>query len=206
MKDMIEKFCDQCVRLKILYNEYIYLYESNEQRLKLLGEVANNFFYDLQGILIEYLILSICKLTDPPHSRQGDNLTVKYLLKNIEPDVIQKLGLNTLSDKIHNFRDYIDRARNKIIAHLDKDTALNQKTLGAFPEYETGKFWDALQEFVNKVHDHYLNGILPLDAFNPSGANDLVEALKKAAHYDDYFSDKLGLKIEERKKMRFKDA
>jgi hypothetical protein len=206
MKEMIETFCDQCVKLKIIYNEYVYLYESSKQRLKLFEEVAINFFHDLQGILIEYLILSICKLTDPPHFRNDDNLTVKYILENIAPDVIQSLGLNILSDKIHVFRDYIISARNKIIAHPDKETLLTQKTLGAFPEDEIKKFWDALQEFVNKVHEHYLGGIMPLDAFNPKGANDVVEALKKAVHYDEYFNDKLGLKLEAQKKMRFKDA
>lgn len=205
LKHTIKEFCDQCVTAKIIYNEYISLFESNEKRLKLFEEVAINFFHDLQDIFIKSIIQNICNLTDRADSR-NDNLTVKYIIGKIGPDVSEKLGLDDLSEKMHAFRDCIAPARNKIISHLDRNTVLRHKTLGAFPEGEIDKFWDTLQEFVNKLHDYYLDGILPLNAHNPDGADELVETLKKAVHYEDYFNDKPDLKFSERSRMRFKDA
>lgn len=205
LKHTIKEFCDQCVTAKIIYNEYISLFESNENRLKLFEEVAINFFHDLQDMFIKCIIQNICNLTDPGHSR-NENLTVKYIIEKIGPDVSEKLGLDDLSEKIHTFRNYIVSARNKIISHLDRNTVLQHRTLGAFPEGEIDKFWNALEEFVDRLYNRYFGTCLPLDAANPYNAQDLVEALKKSVHYDDYFKDKPKQKLEEQNRMRYKDA
>ncbi len=205
-QEIVKRFCDQCVMLRVAYNEYCILYETGEDRLDLLDKIARHFFHDLQGILIDYIFLNICKLTDPAHCGQGDNLTIKYVLERIEPDIQNKLGLNELSERIHRFRDYVVDARRKLIAHLDVDTILSNKTLGAFPKSANEKFWADLQEFVDRIHRHYLDGPFPLDAVNMYNAEDLVQALKKSVDYDDYFEDKGGQKLERRNQMRYKDA
>ena len=74
---VVKQFCDQCVWLRVVYNEYCILYDSGQARRELLDEVAKNFFGDLNDILIEHILLNICKLTDPARSRQDENLTVK---------------------------------------------------------------------------------------------------------------------------------
>lgn len=205
-QDIVKRFCDQCVMLRVAYNEYCILYETSEARRDLLNEVAKNFFHDLQEILIQYILLNICKLTDPPHPRQSDNLTVVYILELVGTEAAKKLALDELSEKIHSFRIYIRDARHKIIAHLDKDTALSKGFLGAFPREANDAFWRDLQEFVNRVYDHYFGGPFPLDAVNMYNAEDLVDALKKSVHYDDYFKDKGRQKMEEGNRMRYKDA
>lgn len=206
IKETVKRFCDQCLWVKLVFNEYCILYESGKARLELLEEVAKHFFHDINKILVEYILLNMCKLTDPARSRQDDNLTVKYILKVIGPEATMQLDLDGLSKGIHSIRPYIRDARNKIIAHLDKNTLLSPGTLGAFPRKIGDSFWNSLQEFVDRIHRYYFQGPFPLDAVNIYNAQDLVQALKKAVHYDDYFRAKGRLKLDESKKMRYRDA
>jgi hypothetical protein len=48
-QEIVKEFCNQCCRIKIVYNEYCILYESGKKaRLDLLNEIAQNFFHDPQ--------------------------------------------------------------------------------------------------------------------------------------------------------------
>jgi len=205
-QEIIKQFCDQCCWIKIVYNEYCILYKSGKDRLDLLDKIARHFFHDLQGILIDYIFLNICKITDPAHCRQSDNLTIKYVLEQIEPKIQNQLGLRELSERIHQFRDYIVNARRKLIAHLDVDTILSKKKLGEFPKNANEQFWSELQEFVNRIHKHYLDGPFPLDAVNMYNAKDLVWALKKALYFDQHFDKVVHSYLFEEKKFRYKNA
>jgi hypothetical protein len=194
------------VWVRLVFNEYRILYESGQARRELLDEVAKNFFRPLNKILVEYILLNMCKLTDPAGSRQDGNLTVKYILKLIGPETAKQLGLDKLSQSIHSLRPHILDARNKIIAHLDKETALSKGFLGAFPRETGDAFWRDLEEFVNRVNKHYFERPFPIDAVNMYNAENLVQALKKGVHYDDYFMGKGRQKLEEQSRMRYKDA
>jgi hypothetical protein len=210
-EETVKAFTDQCVWLRLIYNEFRYLFnKTNESRVHLLEEVASNFFHDLNKIFIDYLLLGICKLTDPAHYGKNDryeNLSVEYILELVGQPTANQLGLDQLSKKIHSIRDRLRAARNKILAHSDKHIMISQKVIGAFPKETGDDFWSNLQEFVNGINNHYFrNGPYPLDAVNPSGAEDLVRALKKSVHYDDFFKGKSRQKLEERNRMRYKDA
>ena len=204
---IVKRFCDQCCWIKIVYNEYCILYESGKiVRLDLLNKIAQNFFHDLQHILIDYLFLNICKLTDPAGCGKKKNLTVKYILEQVDPQVQNELGLEELSGKIHQFRDYIVNARRKLIAHLDVDTIFSKEKVGAFPKSAHEQFWADLQEFVNRIHRHYLDGIFPLDAVNTDNSEDLILALKKAAYFDQYFKNVLHSQLFEENHFRYRDG
>lgn len=202
---IIKQFCKQYAWLKVVLDEYQVLFEGNQARCRLLNEVAQNFFGNLNYILVHYILLSMCKLTDPAHSMKKDNITVKYILKLVGEEDRKKLGLDELSKNIHSIGPYIREARNKVIAHHDKNTLLLQKTVGEIPKSVLDSFWDSLQKFVNKVHEYYCGQIVG-DVVNLTGARDLVEALKKAVHFDDYFRDKDLLALDEMQKMRYKNA
>ena len=96
----VKRFCEHCRSIKIVFNEYIILYETNKVRRQLLGKVAQNFFSQLHDILIEYILLNMCKLTDPAHSHKRDNLTVEYMIELIGPEISEDLGLTEISKPI----------------------------------------------------------------------------------------------------------
>jgi hypothetical protein len=208
-QEIIEQFCDQCYIIRALYKEYIFLYESdNKERLDLLDKTARDFFRNLQGILKNHILLDICKITDPASSGGKSNLTIEYILKEIEQDAKSNLGLDELSDKIHKFRKCIVDARHKIIVHSDFETVKSNKTLGGFSKRDNEEFWENLQEFVNKVHMHYFNSPFILDEITDCTYNvkDLVLALKKAAYFDQHFKNVLHSELLEEEGFEYRNA
>ena len=211
--DAIEEFCHQCYTLKALYNQYIFLYESDRKsRSDLLNKTARDFFNNLQDILIERIFLDICKITDPAtsgkNSNLNSNLTIKYILKEIEQDTKKNLGLDELSNEIHKFREHVVEARNKIIAHSDFETIKSNKTLGTFTKSENDKFWENLLKFVNKISNHYFKSPVIIDnivdgTFN---AKDLILALKKAAYFDQHFENVPYYELLEGETFKYRDA
>ena len=207
--EVIKQFCDQCYSIRALYKEYIYLYESdNKERLDLLDKTARDFFRELQRILIDRILLNICKITDNASFGKKDNLTIEYILKKIKQDTNGNLGLDELSKEIHTFRKYIVDARHKIIVHSDFETITSNKILGSFSKTDNDKFWKNLQEFVNKIHNHYFKSPFILDdvvdcTFN---AKDLVWALKKAAYFDQYFKNVLHSERLEEETLKYRNA
>jgi len=208
-QEAIKQFCDQCYTIRALYKEYIFLYESgNKERLDLLDKTARDFFHDLQGILIDRIFLGVCKITDPVASRKNINLTIKYILKEIEQDAKENLGLEELSNEIHEFRNLIVEARHKIIVHSDLDTIKCDKRLGAFSKSDDDKFWRNLQEFVNKIHNHYFKSPFIFDDVVDctSNAEDLVLALRKAAYFDQHFKNVLHSTLLEEEGFKYRNA
>jgi len=146
-------------------------------------------------LLIEHLILQICKITDPEESAGRTNLTVKFLVNNSDfssaPGELERL--KQLSDSMHAFRAKIVPARNKLIGHIDRDSALNGEPMGAAPIDAWHQFWLDLQDFLSIVHkryidpeaNFYMNGVAHL-----SDAENLVKALKESSFFRVLESDR----------------
>jgi len=205
-KQQVEAFCKECVWAWAIYDQYIRLFESGEQRLKLLEEIASTYFTDLHTMYKGYLLTQICKLTDPAQTGGNYNLTTNYIVECIPwpEDVKEKLSF--IAKELNRFRNYITPARHKILSHLDLNITTDGTTLGAFPEGEEKKFWVNLQEFVNISYGHLFDGIFPIESTSEGDVDELIEALKKAIDYDQYFKDKQSDKYNRRLKMKFKDA
>lgn len=205
-EEIIKQFCQQCSWLCQVFDEYSVLYQHSELRRSLLHAVAQQFFRDLNHILVEYILLNMCKLTDPPSSCGNDNLTFKQSMEVVGPDVSKQLGLDESSEKIHQIRPHVTPARNKIIAHADRNTLLSGETLGAFPKDVGDAFWEGLERFVDAVHRHYFHEPFCLRPVKQHGARQLISHLKASVHYWDYFRDRKPELMEEYAKMRYRDA
>ena len=155
----VEAFCDVCVPMRSIWKHFQILFEGTESQRQLLQNIAPIFFGDLNKLLIEHLILQICKITDPEDSRGHKNITVEFLVKNSDfSDVPEELGkLEKLSLDMHHFRTKIVPARNKLIGHLDRDSVLQDQPLGAADQNEWNQFWLDLQDFLNIMHKRYVD-------------------------------------------------
>src|SRR5207244_10164704 len=72
-------FREQCIWLQTCFNIYTALYESGGHSSRVMSATAPLFFHDLNHILVEYWLLQVCRLTDPPRTSSRDNLTVKHI-------------------------------------------------------------------------------------------------------------------------------
>jgi hypothetical protein len=87
------------------------------------------------------------------------------------------------SDSMHAFRDKIVQARNRLIAHIDRESVHLGQWLGGASPGDWLHFWHDLQDFLHIMHKHcvdpnshfYFNGIAQSDA------EMLVKALKESA-------------------------
>jgi transcriptional regulator with XRE-family HTH domain len=191
----VDAFSQFCVSLRSFWRHYQIVFEGTDLQRELLQSVAHTFFGDLNALLIEHLILQICKITDPEESMGRKNLTIKFLLNNSDfssaPGELDKL--KQLSDSMHGFRAKIVPARNRLIGHLDRESVLLGQPLGGADKSEWNQFWLDLQDFLYIVRKHYidprghfyLNGIASL-----SDADSLVKALKESTYFHTILDDK----------------
>jgi hypothetical protein len=204
---VIEAFCEECVWARSIRTHYAALFEANEQRRELLSEVANIFFHDLNLVLIDYILLQQCKLTDPASSgKDRSNLTTNYILK-LDWSEDTRQVLNAKNSELMNFRARIVDARRKLIAHLDLGTRVQSIGLGEFSAAEEASFWSALQAFVDAAHSEAIGGPYEINATMVDGdVESLIHSLKEAVDYNDLVeSDPLFLRRRVNH-MRYKDA
>ncbi|MGA2904800.1 MAG: hypothetical protein ABSD98_13275 [Candidatus Korobacteraceae bacterium] len=154
-KNIIKKFCAHVHWLVRVRHIYKVLFEDVRPSCRTLMEkTAPSFFADLNRILQEYLLLECAKITDPATTGKYENFTVDCLVQKIRwpnGDILKKL--ESLKGSTDDFRSDIECARNKFLAHLDKEAVLSGEPLGAFPEGKDKTFLDALQNICNITHE-----------------------------------------------------
>ena len=183
MTQDIEIFANYCVFIRSIYLHARELFETSSAADKaLMRMTAGTFFGDVNRVLNEYVILQVCKITDPARDkRNNDNHTIAFLLERYdfsnEPSILEPL--EELQASMRAFREKLLPARNKLISHLDRDAILAGGPLGAATDEEWNQFWLDLQDFICIVHrkvigsSFYLNRVAGL-----SDAGDLLKALR----------------------------
>jgi hypothetical protein len=184
MTQDIEIFANYCVFMRSIYLHTRELFEtSSADDRALMNATAGTFFGDLNQVLNEYLILQVCKITDPAKDyRDNDNHTIAFLLQyydfSDDPPTLNRL--DELRADMQTFRAKLPPARNRLISHLDRDAILAGRPLGAASDEEWNQFWLELQEFIYIVHrkvtgsSFRLNGVAGL-----SDAGDLMKVLRR---------------------------
>jgi len=194
-KQDIVIFANHCVFARAIYLHLKALFEtSSADDRALMGRAAGIFFRDLSRVLIEYVVLLVCKITDPAQdSRNNDNHTIAFLLQHDElnRDPLTLKRLHELRDQLQAFGAKLRRARDKLISHSDRVSILAVRPPGAATDQEWNQFWLDLQEFLNIVHRKAagdstfdLNAVAAL-----SDANGLLTALQRSAYFDQVLSD-----------------
>ncbi|HJR75729.1 MAG TPA: hypothetical protein VJ805_02115 [Nitrospiraceae bacterium] len=182
---IIEAFCEECVWARAVRTHFADLFEANEERSQLQSEVANIFFHDLNLILIEYILLQQCKLTDPASSgKDKDNLTTNFILELPWSPETKRI-LKEANDELMQFREKIIDGRRKAIAHADLRSRVELIRMGEFSPDDEAKFWSALQTFVDAAHSEAIGGPYEINAAMVDGdVASLVHALKDAVDYE----------------------
>ena len=119
-----------------LYNEITWLtfkwikfrelYGTKESRIELMNKAAPFFFFTIQKVLWDNLLLGITRITDPAEMRGKKNITFnaigqfiqdKQFLLDFENDLVEIITDSEFC------RDW----RNRRIAHLDYELSVNQQ-------------------------------------------------------------------------------
>lgn len=206
-REVVAAFCEECVWARSVRTHFAVLFESGQKRHALLEEVAKTFFGDLNGILIEYVLLQQCKLTDLASSgKDKENLTTNYILTLSWSKETSAL-LTAENKLLMEFRAKVDDARRKLVAHSDLKSRLSLASFGSFTESDERSFWDALQRFVDAAHGEAIGGPSEIDAAMPDGdAASLIHGLVDAVDYNDIVSQDGDFIVRRSDRRRYGDA
>jgi hypothetical protein len=206
-QNTVTAFCEECVWARAVRTHFAELFESGDTRHRLMAEIAKTFFQDLNIVLLEYVLLQQCKLTDPASSgAEKDNLTTNYIL-SLNWSGETKEVLVDANRELLEFRTKINDARRKLVAHADLRSRLQLIELGQFSKAAEQGFWSALQRFANAAHMEACGGPFEIYATMPDGdAVSLIHGLVEAADYDDLVKQDAGFFTSRVGKRRYRDA
>lgn len=177
-----EAFRAECMWLRQCYNTHAALFESSEATKQLLHNCSAIFFSDLNRMLIEYIFLQSSKITDPAKTGKRTNLTVSYINNELEKLGYLSPKIRFHADGIMRYREFVIGARNRLISHLDTETAMQDEPVGAHTTDDVTEFFEHLQEYCDAVGRAV--GVGPLDfRYSPGQGDvqDLISLLKHAA-------------------------
>ncbi len=176
LEELFLGFREQCIWLRCCYNTYSALYESGERTKEVLQASAPIFFRDLNEILIEYVLLQICKIMDPAEIAGRKNLTFEHVNTALQDNHLMTDEIARFSCGLSRYRKLVKDGRNRLIAHLDKESVLNGLPIGEHPEEEVTAFFESLQGYVDAVGNAV--GVGPLDFRTTAGAGDVVDLIR----------------------------
>lgn len=207
--EVVKLFCDECVWVRSIRTHFAELFESGPTRHQLLAESARQFFLDINVVLVEYILLQQCKITDPPYADKDNrvpNVTADYLLTFDWTDTT-RASLVAANHRLQQFRCKVKKARNKLVAHADLRARLQNLPMGEFSQSEETDFWAALEEFVNAAHSEALGGPFSIYASMPDGDSlSLLHQLRDAIDYDDTIKQEDGFLLRRVPLRRYPDA
>jgi len=140
----------------ILYRQ---MFGTNPYRIELINKTSSNVFVEFQTLVIDYMVMSLSKLTDRARMARNENLSFHYLIEQIselnEDDLVRELNseLEILTEACEKFRTI----RNKRVAHNDLVTSLEDKNspLPGVSRAEVEKALEHSRNIMNKVELHF---------------------------------------------------
>jgi hypothetical protein len=167
-----------CIDLVHAYFTYTRLF--NDKNRDLLTKVAPTFFSDIADIMLRDWLLQVCKLMDPPSTtRKGvtiENITIKLINEQLTDNKLLSLEIEDLANKLLIYGEKIKPARDKRLAHFDRDHQVNGLVLGATTESELDQFLVNLQKYCDEVG--IAIGLGPLDFGRGGCKGDVLDFLK----------------------------
>lgn len=176
LREKFDHFREECIWITNCYNLYRILYEGGEATDAVLLRVAPAFFHDLNRIIVEHILLQICKITDPAGSGHRQNLTVDSLNKDLKALGLLSQDLIDRAAELEGYRALIVLARNRLISHLDWQSVQEGKPLGEHEAGEVSRFFTGLFRYTDLVGEAC--GAGPLDYSVSACQGDAIDLLR----------------------------
>ncbi len=136
------------------------LFSSSQERLDLLQQCARSFFRVYREVLLDEILLSFSRLTDPPKSVKGARVSLRRLLlhiSNVDKGFLRKWtdSVSEIDQACSLFRVY----RNNQLAHVNLQTVLNSD-LHPLPDITVDQIDNALkliQQSITQFSENVLN-------------------------------------------------
>lgn len=176
---------DEILILHFKWHIFCTLYV-DEETVVLLNESDPVFFSVHQSILLDDIILTISRLTDPPGTGNRENLTLERLAEGyISTFPRLRTDLEELLALVKANCEFARVNRNRRVAHTDLQTYL-QQPLTLLPVINREKIEEALlsvRSFMDRVESYLGTEMCYELSFETSGARSLIGCLEDAEAY-----------------------
>jgi hypothetical protein len=160
------------------------LFDSGQENVDLLNKSGSNVFQLLQQLILDDVMLSLCRLTDPPRSMGSENASLRNLVEKLQTRLPgqSKLKIDTKLTELNAHLAKVRVLRNKALSHNDLTHALNAALLPR-PTYDElegaiGAATSILNEITGQAFD-YSTEYMPHVPYGCDG-NKLLAVLAKA--------------------------
>jgi hypothetical protein len=184
---LYDSLMNEIIWISFKWLDYVELFAVNQKRIDILNNSAPVFFSSLERILFRDVLLGLAKITDPAESRVG-----KYVHKNVSvqalPSLVDALFKKEVESRLREIETLVPFCRswrNKIIAHKDLDTALQESAIPLEPanRKKVNELLKAVQELVNTVNYWYLHGTYDFPHLRPTDTYSLLRHLNWGHKY-----------------------
>jgi hypothetical protein len=178
LQNDFEMLREHCIIIRRNFNTYNALFFSDSDDL--LIKTALTFFNDIAEIMQRDWILQVCKLMDPAVTkRKGtvlENISIELINSQLENEGLMRQEISSISDALLAYGKKIVPARNKRLAHFDRDHQISGAILGATTEKELEAFMENIQKYCDAVGRAI--GLDPLDFTSSSCPGDVHDLLR----------------------------
>lgn len=164
------------------WNQFRELFGTDPSRMEIMNDAAPRFFWSLERVLWQDILLSISRLSDPVGTGGQQNLTLRRLLPALAPNgprdaLVSALDAFELRSKFA--RDW----RHALFAHraLKHASAPDANPLPHASRANVGSALKAASDVMNVIELHYQDATVGYDVVNDpiGGAHDLLLCLDR---------------------------
>jgi hypothetical protein len=163
---IVLEFCELCDWAHQVWLNHRELFDNNQRATELMKSFAREELVRLSIISHEYSLLQIVKLHDRAVMNGNITLGIDYMLTYGGWSDSVRSRLEDLAKELNGFAAQLRDVRNKSLSHNDLATIVARATLGEFAKGADEKYFKALKEFVQTVHEEVIG--------DPWAFNDLV--------------------------------
>jgi hypothetical protein len=168
---------NEVVWLYAKWLEYRKLYAESEKRINLLNETASFFFYAIEAVLREDVLLHISRLTDPPRKSKYKMLSLLILPTLVNDKMLENELEILLKESLIKCK-FAREWRNRQIAHSDYSLAINvdgtAKGLPSVSRQQIGEAIDSIKVVLNRVSEAYSHTPTAFELFHTSSGADTL--------------------------------
>ncbi|MBL7847521.1 MAG: hypothetical protein JNL40_08645 [Cyclobacteriaceae bacterium] len=141
---------NEIVWITYKWTEFKELYGSKESRIDLMNEAASLFFYIVQRVLWDNLLLGVARITDPPTTNGKKNITLKSICPLVADNEF-RIKIEASLKEILKESEFCRDWRNRWIAHMDYELVSNPQS--AEPLKPATR--DKLESILRRIHALY---------------------------------------------------
>jgi hypothetical protein len=170
--------------LHLKWKQYRILFADSQERIDLLNRAGGTFFFIIQEVLRDDVMMHIARLVDPKRNKDKENLSLAQLASAVQVKAPNISGeIFRLVSEARKKAHFVEDWRNRRLAHTSLDVALRRKakTLPGIELEQIEGFLRALRDVLNKIMSHFWNGTHAFEIIYADGdAEYLVEFIRRA--------------------------